>query len=147
MSGGRNGFRLAALLRLRAMQEDDALAGVGRAQQQLAQTAAVTVAARDAVRGAGAVPGGPSSVFLAAAASRAALAVAVTDSVTLEEVAGRDVETALGAWRDARSRARAVARLEEKHVEQQRIDLTRKEQSQADELASARWKATEGTHE
>ena len=35
-----SGFRLAALLRLRTMQEDEALAGLGRAQHGLVQAAA-----------------------------------------------------------------------------------------------------------
>jgi flagellar FliJ protein len=86
-------------------------------------------------------------VFLAGAAARAALAVAVSDSVALEEAAGRDVDTARGAWQDARSRSRAVGRLAEKHNEERRADLARREQAQADELASARWKGTENTHE
>jgi flagellar FliJ protein len=142
-----SGFRLAALLRLRSMQEDDALAGLGRAQQTLAAAGLATTAARQAVRAAGPAPSGSAAVFLAGAAARAALAVAVSDSAALEEAAGRDVGAARGAWQNARSRSRAVGRLAEKHEEQRRTDLARREQAEADELASARWKGTENTHE
>jgi len=140
-------FRLAALLRLRAMQEDDALAGLGRAQQALASAGVATTAAREAVRVAGPAPDGSAAVFLAGAAARAALAVAVSDSVALEQAAARDVYAARGTWQDARSRSRAVGRLADKHEEQRRVDLARREQAEADELASARWKGTEDTHE
>jgi flagellar protein FliJ len=142
-----SGFRLAALLRLRTMQEDDALAGLGRAQQTLAAAGLASGAAREAVRAAGPAPSGSAAVFLAGAAARAALAVAMSDSAALEDAAGRDVDTARGAWQDARSRSRAVGRLAEKHKEQQQADLARREQAQADELTSARWKGTENTHE
>jgi len=142
-----SGFRLAALLRLRAMQEDDALAGLGRAQHGLVQATATTAASRQALRAAGPVPSGSGAIFLAAAASRAALAVAVSDSAALQQAAERDVEASRGTWHSARARSRAVSRLAEKHQEQQRIDLARREQAQADELASARWRGTEGTDE
>lgn len=140
-------FRLSALLRLRSMQEDDALAGLGRAQQSLTSAGAATTAARQAVRAAGPAPSGPAEVFLAGAAARAALAVAVTESVASEESAVREVNAARGAWQDARSRSRAVGRLAEKQKEQQRADQARREQAQADELTSARWKGTDDTHE
>jgi flagellar protein FliJ len=142
-----SGFRLSALLRLRSMQEDDALAGFGRAQQTLASAGAAATAARKAVRAVGPAPSGPAAVFLAGAAARAALAVAVTESVALEEAAARDVDAARGAWQDARSRSRAVGRLAEKYEEERRGDMARREQAQADELTSARWKGTEDTHE
>jgi flagellar protein FliJ len=142
-----SGFRLAALLRLRTMQEDDALAGLGRAQHGLGLAAAATVASRQALQAAGPVPSGSGAVFLAGVASRAALAVAVGDSVALQETAGRDVEANRSAWQAARARSRAVSRLEDKHEEQQRTDLARREQAQADELTSARWRRTEDTDE
>jgi flagellar FliJ protein len=140
-------FRLAALLRLRTMQEDAARAGLGRARQGLASAEAATAASRQAVRVAGPAPSGSAAVFLAAAASRAALAVAVSDSIVLEQTAGVQVETSRAGWQAARSRSRAVARLEDKHQEQQRIDLARREQAESDELASARWRGTEQTNE
>ena len=140
-------FRLAALLRLRTMQEDAALAGLGRARQGLASAEGATAASRQAVRVAGPAPSGSAAVFLAAAASRAALAVAVSDSIVLEQTAGAEVEASRAGWQAARSRSRAVARLGDKHQEQQRIDLARREQAESDELASARWRGTEQTHE
>ena len=140
-------FRLSALLRLRAMQEDDALAGLGRAQHGLAQAAATTVASREALRSVGPVPSGSAAIFLAGAASRAALAVAVGDSLTLQQTAGHDVEASRATWQAARARSRAVSRLEDKHVEEQRVDLARREQAEADELTSARWRGTESPDE
>jgi flagellar export protein FliJ len=73
--------------------------------------------------------------------------VAVTDSVTEEHSAGQDVDAAQAMWRDARSRSRAVGRLADKHREQQRIEQARREQAEADDLASARWRGTEDTDE
>ena len=140
-------FRLAALLRLRTLQEDDALAGLGQAQHGLVQAAATTVASRETLRASGPVPSGSGSTFLAAAASRAALAVAVSDSTALQRDAEHVVEASRAAWQAARARSRAVSRLEDKHVEQQRIDLARREKGEADELASARWRGTEDTDE
>jgi flagellar FliJ protein len=142
-----SGFRLAALLRVRTVQEDAALAQLARARQGLTAAQSATAASREAVRVAGPAPSGSAAVFLAAAASRAALAVAVGDSVVLEQTSGEQVEASRAGWQAARSRSRAVGRLEEKHVEQQRIDLARRDQAESDELASARWRGPEGTHE
>src|SRR4051812_50203841 len=83
------------------MQEDDALAGLGRAQHGLVQATATTVASRQALRAAGPVPSGSGAVFLAAAASRAALAVAVSDSAALRQAAERGLTGSRGAWRSA----------------------------------------------
>jgi flagellar protein FliJ len=142
-----SGFRLATLLRLRSMQEDAALADLGRARQGLASAQAATTASREAVRVAGPSPSGSAAVFLAAAASRAALAVAVGDSIVAEQTAGQQVAASRGSWQAARTRSRAVGRLEDKHEEQQRVDLARRDQAESDELASARWRGAEGTHE
>jgi flagellar protein FliJ len=140
-----SGFRLAALLRLRGLQEDAALAGLGRARHELRSAADATTAHREAVRTAGPAPSGPAAVFLAGAASRAALAVAVSDSVVLEQTAGEEVEIARSGWQNARSRSRAVARLADKYEEERRADLARRDQAESDELAAARWRGTEET--
>src|SRR4051795_8296809 len=149
-------FRLGAPLSPRTMQEDAALAGLGRARQGLASAQAATAASRQAVRVAGPAPSGSAAVFLAAAASRAALAVAVSDSIVLEQTAGVQVETSRAGWQAARSRAGGGARLgggggaprggaraaaggENKHREQKGTARPRREQAESDELASARW--------
>jgi flagellar FliJ protein len=140
-----SGFRLAALLRLRGLQEDTALAGFGQARHDLLAAQAATTAQREAVRATGPAPSGPAAVFLAGAASRAALAVAVSGSVVLEQTAGEEVEIARSGWQIARSRSRAVARLADKYEEERRVDLARRDQAESDELAAARWRGTEET--
>lgn len=131
-------FKLAGLLRVRAVQEEQARRDLGSAQVALQRAGERVQQRREALASAGAPPSGPASVFLAGLASRTSLAAAVTEAAALRELSENELGYARDQWLHARMRARAVERLSERHALEEQIALGRAEQAVSDDLAGAR---------
>ena len=129
-------FRLASLLRLRTMAEDRAaveLASANRvrstAEHRRSETAVQLGAASMPLRG-------DTLHWQAAVASRAALGGLLVEHRAAVEVADEDVHVADEAWSQARSRTRALEKLEERHVAEVRAEEEHAEQVALDEVGS-----------
>ena len=133
MSVGR--FPLSALLRLRTMEQDQAAGALAAATAELANRANAVQASHAALVG-HQLSGGHPSAWAASLAERDALELAVTRTVGAHEEAGRAVETATSGWRAARVRARALEKLEGKHLQAQRRQAWKASQQLVDEAAS-----------
>jgi flagellar FliJ protein len=131
-------FRLAGLLRVRTVQEEQARRDLGVAQRRLVRAGDDVLHHHQALSSAGAPPGGSASVFLAGVAARTSLAAAVGQAVALRESASTELGIARSEWLDARVRARAVERLAERDRLEQVTAQGRAEQAASDDLAGAR---------
>ncbi|GAB3681730.1 flagellar export protein FliJ [Angustibacter aerolatus] len=131
-------FRLAGLLRMRNLAEEHARRDLGSAQREALTAHERVVAHRAELAGAGAPSGGDAAVFLAQVAARSAMASAVTVAVSEAGLADASLEHARDTWMQARARARAVERLEERHQEQEVAEAGRAEQLANDDLTGAR---------
>ena len=132
-------FRLAAVLRVRRVQEEQARAAVGAATAAAARAEeeARTRAARVASRGAP-VPG-PAAAFLVEVATRLRLAA---DAAEAHRAAGESadaVPAALAGWSAADARCRPLERLAETHAAGVRAGRQHAEQVALDDLAGAAW--------
>jgi flagellar protein FliJ len=125
-------FRLAGLLRLRALQQDDAAADLARANAARRQAAELAVRHREALAGHRMPDESGALAWTAAAAARAALSTASIESAEHAELAAQEAGQATDAWHSARARTRALEHLEVKHqdslvtaardAEQRRLD-------------------------
>lgn len=131
-------FRLAGLLRVRTLQEEQARGRLGGAQVRLTAAQQHLLRSQALLAAAGPPTAGEASVFLASVASRAALASAVDAAVTLRATAGDELDGARSQWMQARLRARSIERLGERHEAEQAAELGRLEQAASDDLAGAR---------
>jgi flagellar FliJ protein len=131
-------FKLAGLLRVRTVQEEQARRDLGSAQVQLQRAGEQVRSRQQALSSAGAPPSGPASVFLAGLAARTSLAAAVTEAQALRELSVNELGYARDQWLHARMRARAVERLSERHDLEEQVALGRSEQAASDDLAGAR---------
>lgn len=131
-------FRLAGLLRVRAVQEEQARRDLGAAQVRLQRAGEQVRQRHDALAAAGGPPSGSASVFLAGVASRTSMAAAVGQAMALREATDSELAYARDQWLHARMRSRAVERLSERHAEQEQVALGRAEQAFNDDLAGAR---------
>jgi flagellar FliJ protein len=129
------GFSLAALLRLKRLQEDQAANEVGHARSRASELAAQRHQlidrlsdhghdARD-VRGIAAI-----------SAARASTSVMLADLEALRITLERSVEAAEAAHQAARRDTRMLEKLEERAVEADRVEALRLEQLALDELAA-----------
>lgn len=109
------GFRLASLLRVRRIQEDEAAARLANAHR--ASSEAQERSARAAARLAGASLDAslPVGVWQALTATRAAMRRGLEDADALVATRQGAVADAEKAWREARGRVRTFERLEEQH--------------------------------
>jgi len=137
-------FRLAGLLRVRGVQEEQARRDLGEAQGQLQRALRSISEQQRTLEQAGAPASGPAPVFLAGAAARAGMAAAVNDSVAYSLAREHDLDRARSQWMQARMRARAVERLAERARELEQAGQLRAEQLLSDDLAGARHRRDEG---
>ncbi|WP_263120109.1 flagellar export protein FliJ [Cellulomonas sp. RIT-PI-Y] len=131
-------FRLAGLLRLRALAEEQAaveLAGATRARDA---AVARRVATEEAI-GAAAFPVGTNATALRAViASRLALSGLLVEQRALTVAAQTVVDDKDAEWSAARTRTRTLEKLEERHVTTERDADQRAEQLVLDEIAGRR---------
>ncbi len=127
------GFRLAGLLRLRTLREDQARSALAQTQTRVA-TASYEAGLRAGVVARAAAPdGGRAPVFLAAVAARSAEVSSLTAALAAEQLARADVDAARSSWAAARNRTRVVQRLAERHHEQVRAEQDRLDQHESDD--------------
>jgi flagellar FliJ protein len=131
-----NRKRLASLLRLRRLQQDQA-AGRLAAAASAADTAAAATSTRvDALAGAAAPLEAEGPAWMAALAARAALGSALVEARQLEVLAVERRGEAHTAWLEARRRSRAVELLDERAAAEESLAEQRAEQIVLDEHAS-----------
>jgi flagellar FliJ protein len=131
-------FRLAGLLRVRGVQEEQARRDLGAAQVRLHRAGDQLRDRQQSLSSAGGPPSGSASVFLAGVAARTSMAAAVSQAAALREASEGELTYARDQWLHARMRARAVERLAERHEAQQQVELGRADQAFNDDLAGAR---------
>ena len=132
-----SGFRLAALLRLRKTQEDQAAAALAeandiarRAEQRRMDTAVLLGGAAFPVGSAAALS------FSAVAAARAALSMRLAEATVLVAAASEGVTAAEQEHHHARSKTKALTKLEERHDAEVAAEDARAEQIILDEIGS-----------
>lgn len=129
-------FRLAGLLRLRHLQEEQAAAGLARANA-VVQAAQDKQVAEMGMLVQATFPAHTNTIgWDAAVATRAALAGILGETAVAVDVAARRAEIATGEWQAARSRVATLEKLEDRHVTQVRRDEDHAEQLVLDEAAS-----------
>lgn len=131
-------FRLAGLLRLRALAEEQAAAQ--RATSARGRDAAVArAAATEAALGSAVFPPGADARGVqAVVASRLALSALLVDRRAQVLVAQDEVDAADAAWSAARTQTRTLEKLQEKHETAVRAEEQRAEQVVLDEVAGRR---------
>lgn len=137
-------FPLAALLRLRRLREDDAAAVLAGANAEATQAAGRASATRDALAVAQVPDRGDELALRVALASRAALSGLLVEQDAEVELAADRARERAAEWTGARRETRALELLEEKHVEEERVQELRTEQAVLDEVAGRRGARTDG---
>ncbi|QZN86141.1 flagellar export protein FliJ [Cellulomonas sp. C5510] len=131
-------FRLAGLLRLRTLAEEQAAARLGDATRSR-DAAAARRDATQAALGDARFPSGTDALGMrAVVASRMALSALLVDQRAAATAAQDVVEAADTAWSQARTRTRTLEKLQEKHEETVRVEDQRAEQVVLDEVAGRR---------
>lgn len=132
------GFRLASLLRLRRLQEDEAAATLASANRDVSD--ARERSARASARLAGVTFDGsvPVAVWQAVTAARSAMRRELTDAESLLRARRAACADAERAWLEARGRVRTFEKLEEHHDAQVAADELAAEQRALDEAAGRR---------
>lgn len=130
------GFPLAGLLRLRALQEEQAAAELAlanadrrRAERRRRETA-------EALAGMRLPESADDLTWQAAVAARAAMRSLTTEAGAAQDVAAERAGHAGAAWSAARTRAVALGKLEERHGRAVRAEEERAEQLVLDEAAA-----------
>ena len=108
-------FPLAAVLRVRTVQQDLAAADVARSRAAAAQADAVAHSLAAALQS-HERPGSAGSVWSAASAVGLALAADAEQADLRARAAHQDVAASLARWADARADRRGVERLSERHT-------------------------------
>jgi flagellar protein FliJ len=138
-------FRLAGLLRLRALAEDRAAVRLAEATREREGAEARRQSTEDTLGGAH-LPGSmDASAMRAVVASRLALSGLLTEHAQNVVAAQEVVQQADAAWAEARSRTRTLEKLQERHEEAERVDELRAEQAVLDEIAGRRVPVAAGT--
>ncbi|GIG35495.1 flagellar export protein FliJ [Cellulomonas pakistanensis] len=137
-------FRLAGLLRLRALAEEQAAAQRAVSVRGRDAAAARAAATEAALGSAAFPPGADARAVQAVVASRLALSAMLVDRRAQVLVAQDEVDVADAAWAEARSRTRTLEKLQEKHDAAVRAEEQRAEQVVLDEVAGRRAVATVG---
>lgn len=132
------GFRLASLLRLRKITEDDAAARLGQASAARMRADAHRARAIEELSGHQLDSDVAVATWRASAAARAALrqnllAAAAMSAAAAVQVAERETE-----WQGARAKSVPLEKLAERHDERVVAEDLRLEQIELDELASRR---------
>jgi flagellar FliJ protein len=131
-------FPLAAVLRVRKVQEDKAAAAVAAARAELALAMEHEHELEIRLDG-GVAPESTTYVdWIATTSARLSLAHDVAAARTARREREAGVAGALDQWAAARAAARGVERLAERHAEAVRLEDERAEQRELDERASSR---------
>lgn len=133
-----SGFRLAGLLRLRKLQEEQAAADLARAN---AERAAAVQRRRDteALLNDASLPERTDTLsWRVAVAARASLGGMLTEATLAVQAAGVVAEQRTAAWSATRVAATTLGKLEERHDEAVRLETERAEQLVLDESATRR---------
>ncbi|HEY8722015.1 flagellar export protein FliJ [Pengzhenrongella sp.] len=129
-------FRLAGLLRLRRLQEDQAAARLASANAALrsaqAHRDARAVALADAL-----LPDGDQRAFGRAVVGRTALRFLLVEAIELAAGAREVAQVSTTQWQATRSRSVGLEKLEDKHVLLVRYEDDRTEQIVLDEIAGS----------
>ncbi|RMI02084.1 flagellar export protein FliJ [Cellulomonas triticagri] len=128
-------FRLAGLLRLRSLAEEQAAAQLADRTRTRDAAAARSRATEQALSGAAFPTTMDATAMRAVVASRMALSSLLVDHRARVEVAQDAVTTAEGEWADARTRTRTLEKLQDKHETAVRAEEQRAEQVVLDEIA------------
>ncbi|MEV7972390.1 flagellar FliJ family protein [Cellulomonas sp. NPDC089187] len=131
-------FRLAGLLRLRSLAEEQAaveLAGATRARDAAAARRAATEQALGAAQF---PPGTNGTAMRAVIASRLALSGLLVEQRALTAAAQQVMDDRAEDWSTARTRTRTLEKLEQKHVTAESQADQRAEQLVLDEIAGRR---------
>ncbi|MDT0165141.1 flagellar FliJ family protein [Actinotalea sp. AC32] len=135
-------FRLAGLLRLRQMQEEQAAADLARANAARARAEERRRDTEAMLNDAGLPERSDELAWRAAVAARASLAGMLTESVLTVRSAAAVVDDANAAWSAARTLTTTLGKLEERHDREVRLAEDRAEQLVLDETAGRRAAAT-----
>lgn len=131
-------FPLAAVLRVRKVQEDKAAAAVAAARAELALAVQREQELEVRLEG-GVAPESATYVdWIATTSARLSLAHDAAAARTARNEREAGVAGALDQWAAARAAARGVERLAERHAEAVRLEDERAEQRELDERASTR---------
>jgi len=139
-------FKLAGLLRLRARHEEAARRDLGTAQTAALQAKAAARASAEHAHEVADLESGTALAFLAAQSSRSAAFASLADADEAERQSQVRLGDARDQWQAARSRARAVERLAERHESRERSALARLEQVESDDRSGARAARAEAGH-
>lgn len=131
-------FRLAGLLRVRALQEDLAAAELADARRELRSVRARRARTIAALEGVDAAQVGIANLS-AIAASRASADALIADLRILEESLGIRIDQAAEDHRTTHTATRTVERLRDRFDAARRRDRQRHEQIEMDEIAGNRW--------
>jgi flagellar protein FliJ len=131
-------FSLAGLLRIRRMQQDEALARAGAAQATLDAHRARVQAARSALATS---PDEVTSSFtlLAVAAARSSASSMLTELMALDERCAGDVAEARSELVTARTRVVGLEKLQERHDAAVAAEELATEQAVLDEIGAQSW--------
>jgi flagellar FliJ protein len=131
-------FRLAGLLRLRSIAEEQAAASLAISTRGR-DAAAARSRSTEAALGAAQFGVDMSSVGMqAVVASRLALSALLVDHRAQVLQAQDEVDAADAAWAEARTRTRTLEKLQDKHEAAVRVEEQRAEQVVLDEIAGRR---------
>ena len=140
-------FRLASLLRLRKITEDDAAARLGAASASRMRADAQRTRAVEELCGHQLGSDVGVSTWRASAAARAALRQNLLAATALSVTAAARVAERETEWQAARARSVPLEKLEERHDERVVTEDLRLEQIELDEVASRRAAQTSTDHE
>lgn len=136
-------FRLAGLLRLRRLQEDQAAAELARTHAERRAAAHRRDETAQLLAGTSFPVHGDELVWRAAVAGRASLAGLTTEATAALAAVESRVDQATGEWSAARTRATTLSKLEERHEVLVRAEEEAAEQLVLDEAASRRHQAAQ----
>ncbi|WP_199422587.1 flagellar export protein FliJ [Actinotalea solisilvae] len=131
-------FRLAGLLRLRGMQEEQAAAHLARENASLTAAQRREEATARALAGTDLPERADDLSWQAAVAARAAATGMLAEAIAARDVVDFRVRRATGEWSDARARALMIRKLEERHQAALVAEELRLEQLVLDEAAARR---------
>ncbi|WP_182112597.1 MULTISPECIES: flagellar export protein FliJ [unclassified Actinotalea] len=137
-------FRLAGLLRLRGMQEEQAAAELERANASLRAAERRERRSAQALAAAELPERSDEITWQAAVAARAAASGLFTEAVAARDVVDFRVRRATDDWSDARARALMIRKLADRHEAVVAVEELRSEQLALDEAALRRAGAAPG---
>lgn len=136
-------FRLAGLLRLRRLQEDQAAAVLARANAERQDAVDHRDETAEMLAGTIFPAHGDELVWRAAVAGRASLTGLTMEATAALAAVEARVDQATGEWSAARTRATTLSKLEERHEVLVRAEEEAAEQLVLDEAASRRHQAAQ----